>query len=88
MPANRLSLALDRRPTAATAASGFAAYMLGMLLLMVSVFVMIAGLAMLVDGAWGGWQGRAAGIGFLLGGVAVFACGRWLMDQFAVQRRH
>ena len=35
---------------------------------MTSVFVMIAGLAMLVDGAWGGWLGRAAGVGLRSGG--------------------
>ncbi len=84
---NRLSEALDRNPTAATAAEGFATHIFGVLFVMVSVFSMIAGLAMLVDGAWGGWQGRAAGVGFLLGGAAVFAGGRWLMDEFAVQRR-
>jgi len=84
---NRLSRALDRNPTAATAAEGFATHIFGVLLVMVSVFVMIAGLAMLVDGAWGGWPGRAAGVGFVLGGAAVFGGGRWLMDEFAVQRR-
>lgn len=88
VPKNRLSKALDRTPNAATAAEGFAAYMLGMLLVMASVIVMIAGLAMVVDGAWGGWQGRAAGGGFLLGGAAVFAAGCWLTEAFSVQRRH
>lgn len=88
VPKNRLSRALDRQPTAATAAEGFAAYCFGILLVMASVFVMIAGLAMLVDGAWGGWPGRAAGAGLILGGAAVFAAGRWLLNEFAVQRRH
>ena len=87
VPKNRLSRALDRRPTVAAAAEGFATHIFGMLLVMASVFVMIAGLVMSVDGAWGGWQGRAAGVGLLLGGAAVFAGGRWLMDEFAVQRR-
>ena len=88
VPKNRLAKALDRRPTAATAAEGFAAHCLGMLLLMASVIVMIAGLAMLVEGAWGGWQGRAAGVGYIVGGAAAFAVGRWLLEEFAVQRPH
>lgn len=88
VPKNRLSRGLDRKPTATTAIGGFGSYILGMLFVMSSVFVMIAGLAMLVDGAWGGWPGRAAGAGLLLVGAAVFAGGRWLMDEFAVQRRH
>ncbi len=88
VPKNRLSLGLDRRPTAATAFGGFAAYILGMLLLMVSVFVTIAGLAMSVDGAWGGWPGRVVGVGLVLGGAATFVGGYWLSEQFGVQRRH
>jgi hypothetical protein len=88
VPRNRLALALDRRPTAATAAEGFVAHIFGMLLLMVAVFLVIAGLAMLDGVVWVGWQGRAAGVGFILGGAAVFVAGRWLFDEFAVQRRH
>ncbi|MGI9614722.1 MAG: hypothetical protein ACR2QO_17560 [Acidimicrobiales bacterium] len=88
VPKNRLSRALDRNPTAETAIGGFAAYCLGMLFVMASVFAMIAGLAMLVEGEWGAWQGRAAGAGFILGGAAVFAGGRWLMEECAIQRRH
>ncbi len=88
VPKNLLSLGLDRRPTAATAFGGFAAHVLGMLLLMTSVFVIIAGLAMSLDGAWGGWSGRVAGVGLVLGGAAAFAGGYWLSEQFGVQRRH
>ena len=83
---NRLALALDRRPTAATAAEGFAAYFLGMLLMMSSVFLLIAGLVISVEGAWGRWQGRAAGVGLLLLGAAAFAAGYWLMEQCSVQQ--
>ncbi len=75
VPKNRLSHGLDRRPTPATAFGGFAAYILGMLLLMTSVFVVIAGLAMSVDGAWGGWPGRVVGVTLVLGGAAAFADG-------------
>ena len=88
VPKNRLAQALDRRPTAATAAGGFTAYVFGILLLMASVFVIIAGLAMLFEGALGGWAGRAAGAGFVLGGAALFAAGRWFTEQFGLQRRH
>ena len=77
-----MSRALDRNPTAATAAEGFAGHIFGVLLVMVSVFVMIAGLAMLVEMARR-VVGRvsAAGVGFVLGGAAVFGGGRWLMDR-------
>ncbi len=88
VPKNRLSRALERRPSTSTAFGGFAAYMLGMLLLMASVFVMIAGLVMVVRGALGSWAGRAVGAGLLLVGAAMFALGRWLSDQYSVQRRH
>lgn len=88
VPKNRLSTALDRSPTAATAAGGFTAYVFGMAFVMAAVFAVVAGLAMLVDGAWGGWQGRAAGVGLMLGGAAGFAGGSWLMGEFAVQGRH
>ena len=84
---NQMSRALDQRPTTATALSGFAGYILGMLLVMGSVFALIGGLAMLVDGAWGSWLGRVAGVGVMSVGVGVFALGRWLMQECAVQRR-
>jgi hypothetical protein len=82
-----MSQALERRPTAATALGGFAGYVIGMLFVMASTFLMIASLAMLVDGAWGGWPGRAAGSGLTVTGAAIFAAGRWLMEECAVQQR-
>ncbi len=81
-----MTRALKRRPTAATALSGFAAYVLGMLFVMASTFAMIAGVVMTVEGPWGGWLGRTAGVAFLLVGGAVFACGRWLMLECSVQQ--
>ena len=88
VPKNRLSLGLDRRPTAATAAGGFATYMLGAALLMISVLLIIAGVTMLIGGMWGTWQGRAAGALFVLGGAVLFGGGKWLFEQFTIQRRH
>ena len=80
---NRLSQGLERTPTAATAFSGFAAYVFGMLVIMASMFMMIAGLAMLVEG-----PSRVMGAGLLCGGAAAFTGGRWLMNGFVAQQAH
>ena len=87
VPKNRWSLAMDRSPSVPTAVSRFGVYIAGALLLIISVWMAIAGL-LLVGGAIGsGWQGRLVGSGLIVGAVVAFFVGRWATNQYAVQRR-
>jgi hypothetical protein len=86
-PKNRFTRGLERRPTVGTAASGFGAHIAGMVLLIISVFIMIAGLTMVFGSLGNGWPGRTVGAGLLIGGAAVFVAGRWLLLEYAVQHQ-
>ncbi len=70
-----------------TALAGFGAYMIGVLLLIVSVWVFVAGLLLVTGTIGSGWEGRLIGVGLTVGGVALFAAGRWSAGEFTVQQR-
>lgn len=86
-PKNRWSQDIDRSPRVTTALAGFGAYVLGALLLIVSVWVLVGGLLLVTGTVGSGWQGRLVGVGLTVGGVALFTAGRWLTAQYAVQRQ-
>ena len=61
------------------------AYLGGTLLLMVSVFLVLAGLLLVVGVTGSGWQDRATGVALMLGGIAAFAAGRWATYEYSIQ---
>ncbi len=83
-PKNRWWRDIDRSPRVGTAAAGFGAYLIGALLLIVSVFLIIPGILLVVGSMGSGWQGRIAGVGLIVVGAAALVVGRWLSDQYAV----
>lgn len=83
-PKRRFSQAIDRSPKVGTLAVSFGAYLLGSLLLIVSVFLIIPGLLLLLGSMGSGWQGRVTGVALVVVGTAALVAGRWLSDQYAV----
>ena len=85
MKRNRWTRSIERSPTVKRAASSFAAYLAGTLLLMASVFLFLGGLLLVIGVTGSGWQDRARGIALIAGAIAAFAIGRWTTYEYSIQ---